>query len=75
MIEAGLEIDHPTTSRYLMDVPAYLWRAAAGDVILALRALLSVNSAQCCRQMRLVWFAGYACEHAGRGHARSHDPR
>lgn len=60
VIEAGLEIDHPTTSRYLMDVPAYLWRAAAGDVILAFRALLSVNSAQlAAAEMRLVWFAGY----------------
>jgi glycosyltransferase involved in cell wall biosynthesis len=59
-IEAGLEIDHPTTSRYIMDVPAYLWRAAAGDVVLALCAMLSVNRARlAAAEMRLVWFVGY----------------
>jgi glucosyl-dolichyl phosphate glucuronosyltransferase len=59
-IEAGLEHEYPSTTRYLAGVPRYLWRQAIGDTIGALRSVLSDDLASAtAARMRLVWMAGY----------------
>jgi len=60
-VEAVLESDHPTTSRYLLDIPGYLWRQAATDVARLAAAALTLNPARwTAAEMRFVWFASYA---------------
>jgi glycosyltransferase involved in cell wall biosynthesis len=59
-IEAGLEHDHPTSDRYLLNVPRYLWRrigvsiasAAAGAATLDVRRAIA-------GLMQAIWFVGY----------------
>ncbi len=60
IIVAGLERDYPTTDRYLLDVPRYLWRRAAADLAQAARAFVRHDQAcAAAARMRLGWFAGY----------------
>ncbi len=62
-IVAGLERDYPTTDRYLLGVPRYLWRAAAEDAWRAAWALLRRDTAaRFTAAVRLLWFAGYLRE-------------
>ena len=60
-IEAGLERDYPTTSRYLLNIPRHLWRQLIVDSASLALALPRFDlRAAVARSMRLVWFAGYA---------------
>jgi glycosyltransferase involved in cell wall biosynthesis len=69
IIVAGLERDYPTTNRYVLNVPRYLWRRAAGDLAAVARGtLLRDRRRTTAARMRLGWFAGYVrARHAGRG--------
>lgn len=59
-IEAGLEQDYPSTSRYLLRVPRYLWRRAAKDFLAAILGAVTLNPPKATGgAMRLAWFAGY----------------
>ena len=59
-IVALLESDFPTTDRYLLGVPRYLWRNAAGDLAGGVRALMNGDRvARLAREVRLRWFLGY----------------
>ena len=59
-VEAGLEQEFPTTVHYFLNVPRYLWRQFAGDL---LRTTLGVLSADPKRvtagRARMTWFACY----------------
>ncbi len=59
-IEAGLEQEYPSTPRYLIGVPRYLWRRTIGDLVGVVSALLRANGRRAATSvMNLVWFAGY----------------
>jgi len=59
-IVALLEPDFPTTTRYLLGVPRYLWRGAAADLAGGVRAVVSGDPAmRLAREVRLRWFLGY----------------
>lgn len=59
-IVAGLENHYPTTDRYILNTPRYLWRDALVRLFSMLRALVARDSAGVTAgTMRLVWFAGY----------------
>lgn len=59
-IEAGLEYDHPTTDRYLLNVPRYLWRRFCTVLLTTVLAFLTLNPKRAAAgAMRAVWFAGY----------------
>ncbi len=59
-IAAGLEQNYPTTTRYLLRVPGYLWRRMAGDLVSGVSGLAAVNPGRSTSaMMRLAWFAGY----------------
>jgi glycosyltransferase involved in cell wall biosynthesis len=60
VIVAGLEERFPSTAHYLLNVPRYLWRQAAADVLAMARSLGTVDSRRMvAHHMRLAWFAGY----------------
>lgn len=59
-IVAGLEDDYPTTDRFLLNVPRYLWRQLARDLVMMFRAILARDARRAtASHMQLVWFAGY----------------
>jgi glucosyl-dolichyl phosphate glucuronosyltransferase len=59
-IEALLEQVYPTTGRYLLGVPRYMWRQAATDVavMIGTAATGNIKRATAC-EMRLAWFVGF----------------
>jgi GT2 family glycosyltransferase len=59
-IEAGLEQEYPSTTKYLLRVPGYLWRRLARDLASTALGVVSLNSrtASSCA-LRIVWFGGY----------------
>lgn len=66
-VVALLEDDYPTTRRYLLGVPGYLWRAAARDAGALLRAsALRRPADRFASAVRLRWFAGYVRQRWGR---------
>jgi glucosyl-dolichyl phosphate glucuronosyltransferase len=57
---AGLERQFPSTPRYLLGVPRYLWRQAAGDAFAFLCALRPrAARARFAAETRMLWFAGF----------------
>ena len=57
---SALEREFPTTSRYLLGVPRYLWRQAAAEVARLGRALAPRRAADRFASLtRLSWFIGY----------------
>ena len=59
-VVALLEEEYPTTRRYVLAVPGYLWRTAARDLARAARAAVSGSPAdRFASSARLWWFAGY----------------
>jgi len=75
VIEAGLESEFPTTSRYVLNVPGYLWRRVAGDLARGCRALVTLDAAGlAAAEMRLLWFASYARTRRGRSRATANAP-
>ena len=59
-VVALLEEDYPTTRRYVLGVPGYLWRAAARDLGRAAHAFAAGRTAErFAGGVRLRWFAGY----------------
>ena len=57
---SALEREFPTTSRYLLGVPRYLWREAAAEVARLGRALAPRRAADRFASLtRLSWFVGY----------------
>lgn len=75
-IAAGLEQEYPTTDRYLLDVPRYLWRRAAADLAAAAGATMRRDRRRAtAARMRLGWFAAYfQGRRALRGRSRSAAP-
>jgi len=70
-MEAGLERDYPSTDRYLLSAPRYLWRRLGKDLLSILAGLVTVDPRRCTSgAMRLAWFAGYL---KGRW-SRPHEP-
>jgi hypothetical protein len=62
-VEAQLERQYPTTSRYVFGVPGYLWRQAALDVSSGLIGMATLDWPRAAAgQMRAMWFAGYLRE-------------
>jgi glycosyltransferase involved in cell wall biosynthesis len=60
-IVAAIERDHPTTDRYLLNVPRHLWRRALSDAAAAALAVVKRDEKRAAAaEMRLRWFAGYA---------------
>lgn len=60
VIVAGLEQEYPTTDRYLLNVPRYLWRRAANDLaLIATATALRDRKRATAARLRLGWFAGY----------------
>lgn len=59
-IEAGLEQEYPSTARYLLSVPRYLWRRLGKDLLSILWGLVTIDPRRSTSgAMRLAWFAGY----------------
>jgi len=59
-MEAGLESDYPSTDRYLLGIPRYLWRRLGNDLLSMLGGLVTVDPRRSTAgAMRLTWFAGY----------------
>jgi len=59
-VVALLEEEYPTTRRYVLGVPGYLWRTAFRDLGRAARAAVSGSAAdRFASGVRLRWFAGY----------------
>jgi len=59
-MEAGLEDGYPSTDRYLLSIPRYLWRRVANDLLSILAGLVTVNPRRLTSgTMRIAWFAGY----------------
>ena len=57
---AGLERQFPSTPRYLLGVPRYLWRQAAADAVDFVRALGPRGErARFAAETRMLWFAGF----------------
>jgi len=55
-----IEREFPTTSRYLLGVPGYLWRQAASELARLGRALAGRQAAERFASLtRLLWFVGY----------------
>ena len=74
-IEAGLEQNYPTTERYLLNVPRYLWRRFLGDVVTTIAALVTWRPKRATAgEMRIAWFAGYVRARWSR-HAAAVRPR
>jgi glucosyl-dolichyl phosphate glucuronosyltransferase len=74
-IVAGLEERYPSTTRYLFNVPRYLWRQAARDLIgLGAAALTLSQQRVVAGHMRLAWLAGYLRGRWRRTRAQSVQP-
>jgi GT2 family glycosyltransferase len=59
-IEAGLERDYPSTARYLLRIPLYLWRRVGKDFVAAISGAVTLNPKNATAgAMRLAWFGGY----------------
>ena len=59
-VVALLENEFPTTDRYLLNVPRYLWGGAFRDVSTAVRTIARPDPAPWfASAARLAWFAGY----------------
>jgi glucosyl-dolichyl phosphate glucuronosyltransferase len=59
-IVAGLEDGYPTTDKYVLSVPRYLWREALMNGLATLRAYLGRDEkGSMAGVVRLLWFAGY----------------
>jgi glucosyl-dolichyl phosphate glucuronosyltransferase len=59
-IEAGLEQDYPSTTRYVLGVPRYLWRQLVADVLTTILAIVTFDTRRAAAgELRLAWFAGY----------------
>ena len=59
-IEAGLEQEYPTTTRYLLRAPWYLWRRTGRDLVSGISGLATADPGRSTSGlMRLAWFAGY----------------
>ncbi len=57
---AGLERAFPSTPRYLLGIPRYLWRQAATDAIRFVAALRPrAGRARFAAETRMVWFVGF----------------
>jgi glycosyltransferase involved in cell wall biosynthesis len=69
---AGLEQDYPSTARYLVSVPRYLWQRFAKDLVSTVAGVVTVNPRRSTSgAMRLAWFAGYL---EGRWKRAPHEP-
>jgi glycosyltransferase involved in cell wall biosynthesis len=59
-IEARLEEDYPTTTRYIAGVPRYLWRHFGGNLVATLGGVVSGRLDRAiASELKLAWFAGY----------------
>jgi len=59
-IEAGLEQDYPSTTRYLLSIPRYLWRQLIADAVAMLLGIVTFDIRRAAAgELRLAWFAGY----------------
>jgi glycosyltransferase involved in cell wall biosynthesis len=57
---AGLERQFPSTPRYLLGVPRYLWRQAAGDALAFVGGCRpGTGRSRFAAEARLLWFIGY----------------
>lgn len=55
-----LESEHDRSSRRLLGIPRYLWRQAAVDAVVMLKAGMAGNQrARFAASTRLIWFGGY----------------
>jgi glycosyltransferase involved in cell wall biosynthesis len=60
-VVATIEKDYPTTDRYVLNVPRYLWRRAVADAAGGAVAVMKRDEKRAAAaEMRLRWFAGYA---------------
>jgi glycosyltransferase involved in cell wall biosynthesis len=59
-IVAGLEQEYPSTTRYLLNVPQYLWRQLINDILVTAWAILTWDMRRATAGgMQLAWFAGF----------------
>lgn len=73
---AGLEYDYPSTARYLLGIPRYLWRRLGKDLLTIFGGLATVDPRRCTSgAIRLVWFAGYLKGRWNRPHEPTIDAR
>lgn len=69
-VQAGLELEYPSTTEYVLSVPRYLWRQLLNDVLLFARGIATCDPRRATAGgMRLAWFAGYLL--ARRNHRRT----
>ena len=60
VIEARLETDYPTTDRYLLGIPRYLWRKAATDAAALVGSCATGNLKRAAAsELGLIWFGGF----------------
>lgn len=60
VIEAGFERKYPTTRRYLLGTPRYLWWECGRELLATAWAVFTWNAGRATvGQMRLAWFGGY----------------
>ncbi len=60
IVQCGLDREYPRTTRYLMNVPRYLWRQVLMDAVLMVRGMVTLDAGRAVAgEMRLAWFAGY----------------
>jgi glycosyltransferase involved in cell wall biosynthesis len=60
VITAGFERKYPTTDRYLLGAPRYLWRQAARELLATGVAIPTCNARRAVVGLvRLAWFGGY----------------
>jgi glycosyltransferase involved in cell wall biosynthesis len=71
-VEAGLEECHPSTTRYMLRVPRYLWRRFAKDMLATVQGIVTADSRPSTSgAIRLAWFAGYVRGRWGRERAKT----
>ena len=59
-VDAQMEERYPTTARYFLQVPRYLWREALADVGSLLLGLVTLDAKRTVASVtRLAWLAGY----------------
>jgi glucosyl-dolichyl phosphate glucuronosyltransferase len=60
VIQVGFERQYPTTTRYLLGTPRYLWSECARELFATAWAVVTWNAARACAGLaRLAWFGGY----------------
>jgi glycosyltransferase involved in cell wall biosynthesis len=60
IVQCSLDREYPRTSRYLMNIPRYLWRQVLMDAALMARGIVTLDAGRVVAgEMRLAWFAGY----------------